>query len=289
MANKTQYLQKIFQKDQFPVRIVHTKTNAFTGTITISHYHAMELELQFIKRATGFYFIKDTRYPVKPFSVLIIHRYEVHHFFSSEKNPFIDKISLMLSPKIFEQLQISKDIAPIFECKPDFSHQILLTGKEFSKIEFLLNQAKEEMEQRHFLWQPIVLTSLEQIIVFLLRRMKEGDSQIIFRSEMHNVVAAAISYIEKNFSLPVTLKQVSSFLNVSQFHLSHLFTRYTGISFKTYLIRRRIEEAKKLLKETDFKVASIAHKAGFADESSFTKSFKKTTGISPSSFRKIFQ
>ncbi|MGC8805874.1 MAG: hypothetical protein ACP5QD_08085, partial [Candidatus Ratteibacteria bacterium] len=111
MVQKIKHLQKIFQKDQFPVRIVHTKTNAFTGAISISHYHAMELELQFIKRATGFYFIKDTRYYVKPFSVLIIHRYEVHHFFSEEKNPFIDKISVMLSPKIFEQLQISENIA----------------------------------------------------------------------------------------------------------------------------------------------------------------------------------
>lgn len=50
----------------------------------------------------------------------------------------------------------------------------------------------------------------------------------------------------------------------------------------------RMEKAKKLLVSTDLGVAEISEKVGYTDYRVFTKSFKKTEGVTPSQYRKEF-
>ncbi len=286
MRNREKHLQVVFQKHQFPLSIVHTRIPDF-NLAPIIHYHAMEFELQFIKYGTGYYFIKDRRFPVRPSSVMIIHRYDLHHYVRSEEKPFIDKTCVILSPCLFEKTRIQKHISSIMKCSKDFNHHLLFGENEFSKMEYLLVQAENEMKEKKYLWKENVISCMEQIILILLRGLKEGGNRNTI-DHTNRVVSQAFSYIEQNFTRPVTLKHVSDLLNVSQFYFSHLFTQYAGISFKTYLTRRRIEEAKKLLQQTDLKIIVIAHRSGFSEANSLTKMFKKFTGLSPSAYRKIF-
>jgi len=64
-----------------------------------------------------------------------------------------------------------------------------------------------------------------------------------------------------------------------------LFKQVTGISFKEYLNKVRIEEAKSLLEHTDYSIMEIAVACGYSDQSYFTKVFKKATGITPKQYR----
>ncbi len=57
------------------------------------------------------------------------------------------------------------------------------------------------------------------------------------------------------------------------------------MGFHAYLTSVRIEESKNLLTATDFPISQIAISVGYADQSSFTKAFKRTTGVTPHSFR----
>lgn len=281
------YLQEIFDSSQFPVKISWTKSTDLPFSPGLSHYHAMELEIQFIKRGSGFYFIKDRRYPVKPASALIIHRHEIHHFFSLDEKPFIDKISIMLNPSVFKKSFLAENLPSITECRKDFPHQIFFNEREFSIIEFLLNIADREIKYQMKFWQQSVINCIEQVFLILLRRIESGGKQN--DEEVNKTVLSAIAYIEENFARPLSLKQLSDILNISAFHLSHLFSRYAGISFKAYLTRRRIEEAKRLLHDTDLKISAVWRRSGFVSENSFIKSFKKLTGTSPAAYRKIFK
>lgn len=286
MKNKKKHLQVVFQKNQFPLSIVHTKIPEFNSAY-IEHYHAMELELQFFKRGDGYYFIKNRRFPIKPASVMIIHRYDVHHYIKSEEKPFIDKICVILSPNLFEETQTRRYISFITRCSKNFNHHLLFREDDFSKMELLLDWAKDEMKKKNYLWKESVILCMEQIILMLLRGLKE-KKQRIETDQTNRFVVMAFSYIEQNFTSQISLRHISETLSISPFYFSHLFKQYAGISFKTYLIKRRIEEAKKLLRETNLKLIAVAHKSGFSDANSFTKIFKKFTGLSPSAYRKIF-
>lgn len=68
-------------------------------------------------------------------------------------------------------------------------------------------------------------------------------------------------------------------------YISLLFKKETGETISEYTTRLRIETAKGLLKETDFKVLEIAEMVGYDNPHYFSRVFKKCSGMQPSKYR----
>lgn len=104
-------------------------------------------------------------------------------------------------------------------------------------------------------------------------------------------IRQAVQYIQENFRSQLNMAVVSNEVSMNYSLFSLLFKQYTGTNFVSYLQNLRIEEAKRLLKATDWRVNEICHKAGFSDEKHFLKVFKSATGVSPTEYRKsaLFQ
>ncbi|QCT01534.1 two component transcriptional regulator, AraC family [Paenibacillus algicola] len=83
-----------------------------------------------------------------------------------------------------------------------------------------------------------------------------------------------------------TLHEMAEHSHLSPSHFGVLFKRQTGMSPVNYVNHIRIEQAKKLLKDTDKKIYEIAEAVGFANLPYFTRLFKQTVGYSPKEFRK---
>lgn len=98
-------------------------------------------------------------------------------------------------------------------------------------------------------------------------------------------IARAVGYIKSNYSHDITLSQLSQYVDMSSSYFSSVFKKETEYSFIEYLNMTRIEQAKKLLLQTDYKSYEIAERVGFSDNTYFCKVFKKATGISPIEFR----
>jgi len=94
------------------------------------------------------------------------------------------------------------------------------------------------------------------------------------------------AYLDAHFAEPVTLDALSALFFVSKFHLSRTFSARFGMTIGEYLTKKRITEAKRLLRFTDGSVADIAKAVGVSDANYFNKVFQKTEGLSPSAFRK---
>ena len=60
-----------------------------------------------------------------------------------------------------------------------------------------------------------------------------------------------------------------------------------GMSFTNYLIQKRIEKSKELIRTTDMKVYEISYKVGYDTAAYFSTAFRKITGISPSDYKKL--
>jgi AraC-like DNA-binding protein len=72
----------------------------------------------------------------------------------------------------------------------------------------------------------------------------------------------------------------------SKYYLVHAFSAEYGISPINYMISKRIEDAKHLLKNDDYTLSVISRMLGFSSPSYFTQAFKKTVGMSPNQYRK---
>jgi len=99
-------------------------------------------------------------------------------------------------------------------------------------------------------------------------------------------VAELLFAIDRGYTSPVTLDELSREVHTSKFYLSRLFREYTGMSVFTYITERRLGRARELLTTTESPIAAVAGEAGFESISYFCHTFQKYEGMSPSEFRK---
>ena len=111
------------------------------------------------------------------------------------------------------------------------------------------------------------------------------DSLSLMPDKSGRIVKSAAEYISRHFSEDISLAVIADELHVNTSYLSTLFRQVTGITFKEYLNRVRVEEAARLLSNTDYSVMEIAVACGYRDQSYFTKVFKKMTGLTPKQYR----
>lgn len=101
-----------------------------------------------------------------------------------------------------------------------------------------------------------------------------------------NKLLPAVTYIEKNYTKPITLKELSGLTHYSPEYFSLLFKKFFNVSPIQFLIKKRINEAKRLLILTPLPIGSIAKQVGFEDQLYFSRIFLQHTHTPPSDFRK---
>lgn len=94
-------------------------------------------------------------------------------------------------------------------------------------------------------------------------------------------------YIYEHYREDLTLTDAAGRVHLNQNYLSSLFKKETGLTFVAYLQNYRIEQAKKLLRETTMRVSKLPAEVGYSDARHFAKLFKKITGLTPSEYRKL--
>ena len=81
------------------------------------------------------------------------------------------------------------------------------------------------------------------------------------------------------------VERLASVSGVSQAHFARSFKQAFGVPPHRYLLTRRVERAKALLRETDLSITEIAFQTGWASLGTFGRTFRDITGESPSSVR----
>ncbi|WP_308635761.1 response regulator transcription factor [Paenibacillus silvisoli] len=99
------------------------------------------------------------------------------------------------------------------------------------------------------------------------------------------VVDEAIAYIRQHYAEPINLEQLARYVNVHPVHLSRLFSKDIGKTFKQVLIEVRIEEAKKHLKGIHYRIYEISSLVGYEKPRYFSELFRSATGLTPLEYR----
>jgi len=93
--------------------------------------------------------------------------------------------------------------------------------------------------------------------------------------------------LHADFRQPVRLKDLAREAGVHPVHLARAFRRFEGQTAGEYLHRLQARAACELLRDPDWTLAAIAAECGFADQSHFTRIFRRMTATTPSQFRKL--
>jgi AraC family transcriptional regulator len=97
---------------------------------------------------------------------------------------------------------------------------------------------------------------------------------------------AVVEYIHENLDAELSLGHLAAVAHVSPYHFARLFKNSTGLPPHQYVIARRVERAKELLRGRDrLPLAELAMEVGFSDQSHLTRHFKRLVGVTPRRFR----
>jgi AraC family transcriptional regulator len=96
-----------------------------------------------------------------------------------------------------------------------------------------------------------------------------------------------VDKISAEYASRVTLDQLSGEAGVHPVHLSRVFRRWMGQGIGEYVHRLRIRAACEQMIQSEVPIAEIGLAVGFADQSHFTRSFRRVTGMSPARFRSM--
>lgn len=100
-------------------------------------------------------------------------------------------------------------------------------------------------------------------------------------------VQRALLYMSKQYQTDISLTELAENAYLSASHLSFLFKKMLGVSFKVLLAEVRIEKAKKLLAEKpELSVTEVSLDSGFGDLSHFERTFKRIVGVNPREYRR---
>jgi AraC family transcriptional regulator len=114
--------------------------------------------------------------------------------------------------------------------------------------------------------------------------MKILDKEI--ETDYKNRINRVFEFIDENLESDLSLNTVSEIAFFSPFHFHRVFKFVTKETLNEYVTRRRIEKSASDLLHKNITITEIAHKYGFSDNSSYSRTFKKYFGISPIGFIK---
>ena len=99
-------------------------------------------------------------------------------------------------------------------------------------------------------------------------------------------ISAAVRLIRENATRNISVDRIAEAVNISRSTLQRRFRQMVGRTVEKEIMRTRMERAKRLLRETNFALSSIAIKTGFATNDYFVQAFRRECGITPNQYRK---
>ena len=105
-------------------------------------------------------------------------------------------------------------------------------------------------------------------------------------ADLHERLCRARTYIDECYDLPLDLAEISKQACLSRYHFLRLFRDAFATTPHQYLIQRRIDRAKELLRSPRLSVTDVCFEVGFQSLGSFSSLFRKCVGHAPTNYRR---
>lgn len=148
---------------------------------------------------------------------------------------------------------------------------------EDGKILDILRQMLCEYDKKCMGWSEVMRSKMIEVLILTARKLAYDGPQ--------DIVSNIMLRVHESYNRNLTLSAIAAEMNYSLPYLSKLFKEKTGMTFRAYLQKTRMDEACRLLANTNEKILSIAKIVGYCDVDFFSRVFKASTGTTPQQFR----
>ena len=274
---------------EFPFMLMQSLMPAHYNMGRTHHWHEC-LEISYVLRGKGRYYIEDKIYEMSPGDIIVINNNEPHYLEVYNEEMF-QPIIVFDPSLIYNDKSIPLDseyLCPFFDRGTDFNNKLDPANPLTAEIRTNLLAIEQEYLQKNEGYRLMIKAKLLTILTCLLRSFRDRNKNAdkTGNKKWHLVrLEEIINFISVNYNSDIRLEDMAAKMCVTPQYFSSFFKKVTGISYIEYLNSIRVKNAARLLKDTDFKVIDIANQCGFNKTANFNKIFKKHTGRVPSDYR----
>ena len=163
---------------------------------------------------------------------------------------------------------------------------ILPTGLS-CEYEDLFRRMRDELVHCSWGYEEMLTFLFRELLMTMHRRMSENAPRI--SGFIQDEIDRAKAYFEEHYNEEIIIHQYAVSRNMSRSWFSRSFHNAVGVSPLQYILNTRIRNAQTLLETTDYSISDIAAIVGYDNPMYFSRLFKKSKGLSPSTYRKVFR
>lgn len=247
-------------------------------------------ELVIVARGEALQNLQGRTYPVRTGDVYILHDRSRHYFHDIRE---LELINVMYDPSRLPlpmgQLRQLPGYSALFLLEPhyrqrhQFASRLNLGPAALEKVRSLAGDMIREVESGQPGKGVLLLARLLELMTFLARqygKTRGNASQELLR------IGEVIGALEREFTRPWTIGEMCGMAHMSRSTFLRNFRRAMGQAPVEFLLERRLEAARRLLRDTDRPITEIAFEAGFSDSNYFARVFRRAAGMTPSGYRR---
>ncbi len=242
------------------------------------HYHEF-CKLVLLVSGSGSYVVDGKRYLLQPGDVVRIGSRSVHRPELEGGIPY-ERIIIYISPE-FLQSQSTPD-CPLGEIfSPSQGHVLRLKERDYRKVFSLADALEKELGRQDFGREVLSAAALLRLLVEVGRGVRQPQGGLLQPAQPENGrILELVRYLDAHLAEDLNIDFLAQQFFISKYHLMRLFRQETGCTIHSYLTQRRLLHARTLM-EQGMNATQACYRSGFRSYSSFTRSFARYFGSTP--------
>ena len=264
--------------------------HAPANRIYSAHRHT-SFEIALFKKGSGIYYCNNRNLEFQAGDIFIFSTNEEH--FISKINEEMLVMNLHFEPQyIYEPIHTGQNnsfLRIFFDRSESFCNRLPREHHMKGQLLRLFDELENEFFNKPDNYEMMIKAKILSILVLLTREfgyVNEIPQYDVSSIKCTDEILAVMDYINQNIDTNISLEHLSQVGNLSPNYLCSVFKQMNGMTVWEYILIRRIDEAKRLLKEGNESILGIQLACGFRSSSNFNKAFKRIVGMSPSEYKK---
>lgn len=246
------------------------------------------IEMYYVWSGSGGYLVGNRIYPLKPGSLMIVRPYTPHKVLQTDAAHNVCRHVLIWKEELIPSAALEQSFQPLKLHKHDCVH-IQANPEQQTSIEAIYKQIQCELTQKNSGFDTMIRCYIQQLLTIAQRidEQSERTDPSLTIPHVPKEIVYLVQYVGSYFQHRLTLTQLASLVHMNPPYLTSLFHKHTGFTLGKFIAQKRLHHAKKLLRETELSVSTIALECGFGGASYFIKLFKRQERMTPEAYRNL--
>lgn len=242
-------------------------------------------ELLYIEYGTGNHILNSIPHNYQKQDIYLLTPKDYHSFKTLEATKFH---CLRFLPSFFSNKKEIEEIEKLFYYHNQTNGNLIFLEDEKAFCEVLILKILDEVAKPKGQNEIIIKSLMTSLIQIIRRNAAINESNLEFQTTEVLKIDTILSYIRSNIANPHLLKkkEMGNHFNVSINYIGEYFKTHLNITLRDYIEQTKLKVVTEKLSKSNLTFSEISNDLGFIDSSHFNKFIMRSTGISPSEFKK---